>query len=149
MNKAHGPFTYRLDPRSRPTNEKFGYTRWHLLAAEMMSREETHYFLGIASDQPTDVLLDDLRECMAVFPGRLATIWVRHASYSKYAGWSWERFQTETAWCSPLEICQTLGRPLIDRRMDWRKVHPVIQAAQVTSCRLTCTPIPTELLGLG
>jgi hypothetical protein len=49
----------------------------------------------------------------------------------------WKRLQRETAFCTPMQICERLGVPLIafDISEEWPEIHPVIEAAQLETLR--------------
>lgn len=124
----------RVNPGVINTNQNCGYTMWHLLAAGMLSEYVAIEFLESTEDECLDVLIDDLREAMAVFPNRLRREWENNASYrlgeNGTVSWSWSRFRRLTAWKTPLEICELVGRPLIACEIDPRRMHPVVVAAQ-------------------
>lgn len=131
----HGFFNYRLPPGATATSETTGFSLWHLLAAQMLCASEALAFLDEANEAGLNTLLDDLRECMTIFPYSYKGIWRKNAPYR--FGWTWEEFRTATAWKDPLAICEVIGLPLLAvlEEHELRRVHPVIYAAHVSSCR--------------
>jgi hypothetical protein len=83
-----------------------------------------------------DVLLDDLREAMSVFPADLESTWLACSPLAQQ-GWDWERFRAQTAFKPPLAICAVTGVPLIPPLVLTRvpMIHRVILAAQHSSIR--------------
>lgn len=132
----HGYYGYRLRPNAYGTTECVGFSKWHLLAARMLSLQQAGDFLVSASEQDTNTLLDDIRESMAVFPSRYRGSWTENATYK--AGWTWASFRAASAWRSPIEICHLIGLPLVPRSLNEKirlGLHPVIKAAHTESCR--------------
>ena len=131
-------------PRGRwLTNEQCGYSLFHLMAAQMLTRCQVEGFLEEASEQPANTLLDDLREHMTVFPSQRRRDWEENATYR--SRWSWDSFRQTSAWQSPLSICLRIRQPLITTPVRWREVHRVIVAAQVQSLRQIGAAIPWEI----
>jgi hypothetical protein len=132
----HGSFQYRLPAVSLGTKERPGFSLWHLTAAKMLSAEAQADFLRQANRQSLNMLLDDLRESMTIFPSSYKVYWLENAPYQ--GSWSWPKFRELTAWRTPLQICDLVGLPLI----FWpggqelvQRLHPVIAAANVASCQ--------------
>jgi hypothetical protein len=136
MNYSHGNFQYRLPAMRQGTIEPVGYSIWHLMAARMMPLEGAIAFLEEASQQRSDLLLDDIRESMTIFPHSCRGLWLKHACYRK--GWTWPRVREFSAWKNPIEICVLIGLPLVPLPSGhWmiKELHPVITAAHESSCR--------------
>lgn len=126
-------FRNRLPVGAALTSEDCGYTMWHLLAAQLLAPSTARAFLEVASEESTNVLIDDLQEHMAVFPADYRLVLRATPSHRLTPAWPWEEFRAVTAWRSPIEICRLIGRPLVTIQVDWQKVHPVIRAAQASS----------------
>jgi hypothetical protein len=117
--------------------ERGGYSMWHLLAAKALPPQAAMDFLEVASeDVSADELLDDLREVMTVFDNTWKKPWLEWSGL-RTSRFGWKRLQRETAFCSPLTICERLRVPLIafDLNNEWPAIHPVIEAAQMESLR--------------
>jgi hypothetical protein len=125
------------------TDESCGYSLFHLMAAQMLTRWQVGAFLEEASEQSANTLLDDMREHMTVFPSQCRRDWEENASYRNR--WSWDSFRQSSAWQSPLSICLRIRQPLITTPVRWRDVHRVIVAAQVQSLRQIGAAIPLEI----
>lgn len=121
------------------TNEDGGFTMWHMLAAGMLPESMMLDFLETTLDEPSDLLIDDLREAMAVFPDHQRHGWEATADYrvrlNGSVAWSWKRFRAESAWKTPLEICHLVRRPLVPADVDYRRMHEVVAAANESSIR--------------
>lgn len=142
--KGHGSFSYRLPPGHYGTDEVGGVSMWHLLSLKILSDEIQYDFLKSASDEPTNVLLDDIRESMAVVGDEYRDRWFENARVYRNTRLSWRRLKEITAWKTPLEICKELGVPLIlwpDESWYNLGLHPVIKAAQAESCRQSGWPV--------
>ena len=136
----HGIWAGRLPFGSIACMERGGYSMWHLLAAKALPPQTAMDFLEIATEEATaDELLDDLREKMTVFDDAWRKPWLEWSGL-RTTRYGWKRLQRETAFCSPLEICERLCVPLIafDLDDDWPEIHPVIEAAQLESLRRLC-----------
>lgn len=103
--------------------------------------EIVSFLTEASSDVPTDVLIDDLREAMSVFPMDLERKW-REFSPLYDRGWSWADFRERTAFKPPLEICAVTGIPLIPPIMITKvpEIHRVILAAQHASLQRLTQP---------
>ncbi|NBB81131.1 MAG: hypothetical protein GVY36_17110 [Verrucomicrobia bacterium] len=133
----HGIWGGRLSCEAIPCMEIRGYSMWHLLAAKALPQEVARMFLHNASEQASaDGLIDDLREVMTVFDDAWRQTWLDCSGLRVYR-FGWKRLQRETAFRTPLQICERLGVPLItfDISQEWPEIHPVIEAAQTESLR--------------
>jgi hypothetical protein len=102
-----------------------------MLAAGLL--HDPREFLAAAAEQPMNVLIDDLRERMTVFPNSLRSTWERSV-FQEHA--TWEAFQQATANHSPITLCDVLGRPLLaGYGFGPRDVDRVTWAAHVCTCR--------------
>jgi hypothetical protein len=140
--ETHGEFGGRLSRGVPATTEGLGYTMWHLLAAKLLPHDTQLEFLGNASqsDVTADMLIDDIREGMTIFPHYRRT--------EKYTATAWADLVRRTAFRSPFEICEELGVPLIlweDNFQFSGKLHPVILAAQKESCARIGWPLDEVL----
>ena len=133
----HGVWRGRLTKGAIPCMERGGYSMWHLLAAKALSPEVSRDFLQDASQEATaDELIDDMREVMTVFDDIWRQNWMQ-LSGLKTTRFGWKKLQRETAFCTPMQICERLRVPLIafDVSEEWPEIHPVIEAAQMESLR--------------
>lgn len=137
----HGLFNTpsRLTAHAHSTDESCGYTMWHMLAAGILDPDVAEWFLEETLQAPTNVLIDDLREAMTVFPPLLQKGWIDNADYRLLPNgsslWGWKRFRTESAWQTPLGICEMIGRPLIRLDIPLTAAHPVVWAAHGMTLR--------------
>jgi len=132
----HGDFRGRLPEGAVATTERWGFTMWHLLAAKCLNQTQTEDFLAAASTESSDILLDDIREHMAVFSDYWREGWMTNADY-RNRRLSWRILKEQTSWKTPLEICKVVRRPLVtwpeyDPNIE---LHPVIRAAQIQSLK--------------
>lgn len=133
----HGVWSGRLKEGEIPCMEQGGYSMWHLLAAKALPPQTAMDFLQNASEHATsDELIDDLREVMTVFDDVWRSSWLDWSGLRSYR-FGWKRLQRETAFRTPLQICEQLRVPLItfEVSQEWPKIHPVIDAAQMESLR--------------
>ncbi len=133
----HGVWRGRLPQGAIPCMEQGGYSMWHLLAAKALSPEVARDFLQEATEEASaNELIDDLREVMTVFNDIWRKNWIQWSGLQSYR-FGWRRLQRETAFCTPLQICERLRVPLIafDVSEEWPALHPVIEAAQAESLR--------------
>lgn len=140
----HGPYLGRLLLGAKQTTVHEGFSMWHLLAVKCLEPGDQLVFLQSASEESSDLLLDDIRESCAVISNDWRKTWMRWASYRRksYNGsrFSWRILQERTSWRTPLEICKELAIPLIIwpegyEHFGEERFHPVIEAAQAQSLR--------------
>lgn len=144
----HGEFGGRLSTSVHSTTEWLGYSMWHLCAAKLCSQGVLETFLEGAANVSADVLLDDLREGMTVFPDSLRKNYLEYAPYQNTRQ-SWRSVRAMTAFRSPLEICKAVGYPLIwldDIDSLDVTLHPVVKSAQIESARLIGWPLDELIL---
>lgn len=134
---VHGVWSGRLIQGEIPCMEQGGYSMWHLLAAKALPPDTAMDFLQNASEEASsDELIDDLREVMTVFDDVWRKPWLEWSGLRSYR-FGWKRLQRETAFRTPLQICEQLRVPLIafEVSQEWPDIHPVIDAAQMESLR--------------
>lgn len=137
QSPPHAEWRGRLPAGAIACREPNGYSMWHLLAAKALPPDTVFQFLANASEGVTiDELIDDLREVMTVFDDTWKENWYQWSGM-KSNRFGWRRLQRETAFCTPLQICERLRVPLIALEPDdeWPRIHPVIEAAQMESLR--------------
>lgn len=119
---AHGPYRGRLSD-GYATDCEDGYTIWHLIAAGLYAQAELRPFLLGTTSLQGDLLLDDLREAMTVFPYHCA--W--RYEVSPTLGYNYDEFRALTAFRTPREICRLRATPFLAEyfvRREW--LHPVL-----------------------
>jgi len=145
MNQ-HGSYKYRLTKGQICTDERDGHSLYHLMAARIITEAEVKSFLEKTlphSDYQishfeeaidTNVIIDDIRQVMTIFPPFLETHWRENSGLSGLI--SWQEFREITAWKSPLEIAEEIRIPFgwnyALKKVD---MHDVIWAAVCESHR--------------
>lgn len=135
-------FHHRIPATAIATDEPLGYSLWHLLAMGLLAQAEVAKLLESCQQIDSDVLLDDLREKMAVLNAREK--WRLRTSQlsDRHVQIRWKCLREQTAWKTPMEICVEIDRPLLAGYW-WREtdLHPVVKAFQWESCEKLGLPL--------